>query len=180
MVLVNRQKDSQQRTEATGHITHHRRAPQVECDVHGPRARSIEQYGKYYWVPDGWNQPDRVVHPTRLVPQGVKTNTKNCLQALFVFDWVQEYYQRVSGRRESGRRHSSWIIKRVLQNHGEGLNCFFFYRLRSDYYSNCTGSQWTSLLIWINAIRRMTCSLHGEDRDWTLVHYLRAAQYGNL
>lgn len=105
--LLIDKKTVKQRTEATGHITHHRRAPQVECDVHGPRARSIEQYGKYYWVPDGWNQPDRMVHPTRLVPQGVKTNTKNCLQALFVFDWVQDYYQRVSGRRESGRRHSS-------------------------------------------------------------------------
>lgn len=84
MVLVNRQ----QRTEATGHIAHHRRF--ATHDVHGLRgkAHSIEQYGDITQVPDGWDQPN----PTRLAPQGgggVKTNTRICLQVLFVLDVAQ-------------------------------------------------------------------------------------------
>lgn len=69
MVLVNRQ----QRTEATGHIAHHRRF--ATHDVHGLRgkARSIEQYGDITQVPDGWDQPN----PTRLVPQGGGSENKH-------------------------------------------------------------------------------------------------------
>lgn len=116
-----------QKPLVTSHITEGHHKWSVMCTGREPALQSSMenitgcQMGGISQI--GWYTPPVWYH------RGVKTNTKNCLQALFVFDWVQEYYQHVSGRSESGRRHSSWIIKCVLQNHGEGLNCcsFFFF-----------------------------------------------------
>lgn len=44
-----------------------------------PALQSSMEIGKYYWVPDGWDQPDRMVHPTRLVSE----RGKNKHQELF-------------------------------------------------------------------------------------------------
>lgn len=64
--------DNRQPAKDRSHWSHRTSQKVTTRDMHGLRGkpRSIEQYGDITRVPDGWDQPDRMVNPTRLVPQG--------------------------------------------------------------------------------------------------------------
>lgn len=80
MMLVNRQKTISKGQKSP--VTSQRVTTGGECVM--CTNCFVEQQGKHNRVPDGWDQPDRMVQPDVWCHRGVKTNTKNCLQVLFV------------------------------------------------------------------------------------------------